>query len=358
MNTAIVGCGLIAELHAKSLRTIGQSINWVIGRNIDNAKVFAEKWDIKNFGISLTDSVLDSVGSVHICTPPTAHFDLVKRCLLKGKHVICEKPLCLTKEESKELKGLARQKNVVNAVNFNVRYYDACEKARTVICQKDFGRPLLIQCSYQQEFHALPEAYSWRYRPEISGHLRATTEIGSHAIDLIRYWTNLTVTEVSAHFGCFNPIRHLIDGVMYKEQAGSSESVHVSSEDAAIISMRFSNGAIGNIVLSEVSHGRNNNLKLEVVGDNQSVWWESEMPYHLNTARKGLGITSSLNAFSQNFSDTITQFIEHVYIDIHSESREGNYPNFNDGFINSLICDAINKSASNNASWVHIEEYK
>jgi predicted dehydrogenase len=358
MNIAIIGCGLIAELHAKSLRAIGQSVDWVVDRNIDNAKTFAKKWDVRNYGDSLTDDLLDSVDSVHICTPPTVHYELVKECLLKGKHVICEKPLCLTKEESEELMILASEKNVVNAVNFNVRYYDACEKARVVISQEDFGKPLLIQCSYQQEFHALPETYSWRYRPEISGHLRATTEIGSHAIDLIRYWTGLTVTEVSAHFGCFNPVRHLVDGVMYGEEKDNSMPVNISSEDAAIISLRFSNGAIGNIVLSEVSHGRNNSIKLEVVGDNKSVWWESETPYHLNIARKNAGITSSINAFSQNFSDTIGQFIEQVYQDIHFDKREGYYPDFKDGFINSLICDAIYKSANNNASWVQLEEYK
>lgn len=356
MNIAIIGCGAIAELHVKSLRAINHKVSWVIDRNIKHAERFANKWSCTHFGTELTDEVLDEVDCVHICTPPTIHYELVKRCLLKGKHVICEKPLCLSKEQSKELMLLAQANKLVNAVNFNVRYYDACHKAKALIEHADFGQTRLIQSSYHQEFHALPEAYSWRYKPEVSGHLRATTEIGSHLIDLIRFWTGLSVLEVSAHFGCFNPERHLLNNVMYQEQRENSTPVRVSSEDAAIISLKFDNGAIGSIVLSEVSHGRNNSIKLEVVGDKQSVWWESEMPYHLNNASKGCGVTTSVNAFSQNFSDTIAQFIEAVYRDIQLGVTDGDYPNFNDGYINALICDAIAQSAQNNASWVRVVE--
>lgn len=358
MNIAIIGCGTIADLHAKSLRVIGHKVDWVIDRNRKNAENFAQKWDADNVGELLTDEILSKLDSVHICTPPTAHYDLIKKCLLAGKHIVCEKPLCLTQEQSKELMQLAQNKNVVNAVNFNVRYYNACKQARATINQEQFGKPLLVQCSYQQEFHALPEAYTWRYNSEISGHLRATTEIGSHAIDLIRFWTGMAIKEVSAHFGCFNPVRYLKDGVMYQEELADTTPVKVDSEDVAVVLVKFENGAIGNIVLSEISHGRNNSIKLEVVGDKQSVWWESESPYHLNIAQKGVGINTSINAFSQNFSDTITQFIEQVYKDICASNRCKNYPDFEDGYMNAVVCDAIYESANNNAVWVSVEEDK
>jgi predicted dehydrogenase len=251
---------------------------------------------------------------------------------------------------------LAQEKNLVNAVNFNVRYYDACSKAKEIVKQQEFGRPRLVQCSYQQEFHALPEAYSWRYKSEYAGYLRATTEIGSHCIDLIHHWTDLKISSVSANFGNFNPVRYLHNGVMYREPIDGSTPVHVESEDAAIISLRFANGAIGSILLSEVSHGRSNSFKLEVTGDGQSVWWNSETPYHLNVAQKGSGVNTSINAFSQNFSDTITLFIESVYRDIGSEVYQKNYPDFSDGFVNALVCDAIYSSAKNNSNWVQVQE--
>lgn len=356
MKIAIIGCGTIAGIHARAIKALGHTISLAVDRDIKSAKAFSEKWNIESVATSLSDEMLSSLDCVHICTPPTTHYDVVEKCLLSNTHVICEKPLSLSVDESKTLMKLAKDKNLVNAVNFNVRFYDACQKAHKTIHQDEFGKPILIQCSYQQEFHALPEAYSWRYRPEISGHLRATSEIGSHCIDLIRFWTDLKISEVSANFGHFTPERHIVDGVMYPSPMESSTPITVSSEDAAIVSLKFNNGAIGSIIVSEVSHGRNNHIRLEVVGGNQSVWWESETPFHLNTAKKGQGISTEVNAFSQNFNDTIAQFIENVYSDISSETQHKHYPDFYDGYINTLICEAIHTSAINNSTWVKIEE--
>lgn len=356
MNAAIVGCGLIAGVHAASLKALGHTVALVVGRELDTAKAFSETWGIASYSDGLSEELLQDIDCVHICTPSVSHYELVKKCLKLNKNVICEKPLCLSGEHSKELMLLAQEKNLVNAVNFNVRYYDACSKAKEIVSQQAFGRPVLVQCSYQQEFHALPETYSWRYQSEHAGHLRATTEIGSHCIDLIHHWTDLKISSVSANFGNFSPVRYLLDGVMYREPIEGSIPVDVESEDAAIISLKFDNGAIGSIVLSEVSHGRSNSLKLEVTGEGQSVWWDSETPYHLNSAQKGSGVNTAVNAFSQNFSDTITLFIESVYRDIGSEVHQKSYPGFADGFFNTLVCDAIYSSAKNNSNWVQVQE--
>ncbi|MEH6593169.1 MAG: Gfo/Idh/MocA family oxidoreductase [Halioglobus sp.] len=357
MNIAIVGCGGIAEIHAQSIRSLGHTVTVAVGRTLGSAKAFSKRWDVARYSDVLSEELMRDVDCVHICTPPGSHYELIERCLRLKKHVICEKPLCLSKDQSRELMHLANSMGLVNAVNFNVRYYDACRQAKELIRQNSFGRSLLVQCSYQQEFHALPADYSWRYKPEQAGYLRATTEIGSHCIDLIRNWTGLEITSLSANFGCFDPIRHLGKDVMHREPVEGSIPINVSSEDAAIISLGFDNGAIGSILLSEIAHGRNNCIKLEVTGESQSVWWDSEIPYHLNVAKKGTGINTSVNAFSQNFSDTVTLFIGQVYDNIMSGSGQNSYPDFRDGFINALICDAIYESAQNNAQWVQVEAY-
>ena len=357
MNVAIVGCGLIAHTHASALRALGHNLVLVVSRTIEGAESFAKTWHVTKFSKVLSDDLLHDIDCVHICTPPASHYELVKQCLELNKHVICEKPLCLSAEHAKELMQLANSKGVVSAVNFNVRYYQACGKAKEIISQQCFGRTLMVQCSYQQEFHALPEAYSWRYQPEVSGPMRATTEIGSHCIDLIRHWTGLNITCVSANFGCFSPRRQLSYGIMHRQPQEGSLPVEVKSEDAAVISLQFENGAIGCILLSEIAHGRHNSIKLEVTGDTESVWWESESPYHLHTATKGAGINTTTDAFSQSFTDTITLFIEQVYTAITADSRQNTFPDFSDGYVNSLICDAIYKSANNKAQWIDIKDY-
>ena len=70
---------------------------------------------------------------VHICTPPTTHGELIKRALKAGKHVVCEKPLCLENEEAQEIIELEKETGKKCTLMLNVRYHMACQKAKQVI---------------------------------------------------------------------------------------------------------------------------------------------------------------------------------------------------------------------------------
>ena len=60
---------------------------------------------------------------VHVTSPNELHFPQVKAILAAGRHVVCEKPLALTSAESGDLVRLAAASGLVNAVNFNIRFY-------------------------------------------------------------------------------------------------------------------------------------------------------------------------------------------------------------------------------------------
>lgn len=358
MRIAIIGSGNIAGVHAKALKELGHTIAVVINANLKSAETFASKYGAESFGADFSLALEKGIDCVHICTPPVLHYKAVKAALEAGKHVVCEKPMCLEPAEAKELMLLAEKKRLVGAVNFNVRFYDACRQAREAISAPDFGDVFLIHGSYLQEFHALPAEYSWRYKPELAGPMIATTEIGSHWIDLARFWTGLEIMEVSANYGRLAPERHLSEGMLYKAQKEDKDKITVAAEDAAVISLRFSNGAIGNLLLSEVSHGRINSIDLEVTGTEQSVWWNSEDPYCLNTSSKGRGINTRINAFSGGFPDTFKAFFEEVYKDIEGggPSARPEYPTFHDGYVNSAVCSAIYESANSNSVWVRVKQ--
>lgn len=358
MNAAIIGSGFIAGVHAQALLELGHTIAAVVNANVKSAEVFAEKYRAECFGDDLTLALKDNIDCVHICTPPALHYEAVKAALSAGKHVICEKPMCLDPYEAKELMLLAGERKLVGAVNFNVRFYDACSKAREFIFSPEFGDICLIHGSYLQEFHALPAEYSWRYKPELAGQMRATTEIGSHWIDLVRFWTGLEIKEVSANYGKFTPDRYVADGIMCRDRKENSKKITVTSDDAAVISIRFSNGAIGSLLLSEVSHGRNNRISIEVTGTNQSVWWNSEDPYCLNSSQKYAGVNTRINAFSGGFPNTFKAFFEEVYKDVERGRPSGEpvYPTFYDGYVNSAVCAAVYESAGNNSAWVRVKQ--
>lgn len=353
-HTAIIGCGFIAHVHAQALIELGHSLSVVVDASLPQAEAFAKQWGAQRCGTDFSLALADEIESIHICTPPTLHPAMIKAAILAGKHVICEKPMCLNPLDAKELWLLAQEKGVVGAVNFNVRFHDACQQAKKRISAPDFGRICLIHGAYLQEFHALPADYNWRYKPELAGPMRATTEIGSHWIDLARFWTGQEIEEVSANYGKFTPNRFLCDGILSAEEKGNSASIHVESEDAAVISMRFSNGALGSLLLSEVSHGRNNRVSIEVTGTQQSLWWNSEDPYHLNHSHKGGGVLTHTNPFGGGFPDTFKAFFKEVYQDIAAgrPSAHPTYPTFADGYINAAVCAAIYASATHNSEWV------
>jgi predicted dehydrogenase len=357
MQTAIIGCGFMANAHAQAIKELGHSLALVIDSSGQKAQDFARDWKADRFGDSFPMALEEGIQCIHICTPPNLHYAMVKDALTAGKHVICEKPLCVKPEQGAELVKIAQERNLVNAVNFNVRFYEASQKARNFIGSPDFGEICLIHGSYLQEFHALPDNYSWRYKPELAGPMRATTEIGSHWIDLVRFWTGLEITEVCANYGKFSPDRFVENEIMYSDAKNNAEKITVKTEDAAIISFRFSNHAIGNLVLSEVSHGRNNRLALEVTGKKQSIWWNSEDPYHLCTSQKNSGVRVQTNAFGGGFPNTFNAFFKEAYQDIESNRPSQNpaYPTFLDGYINSVICAAIYESANNNSAWVEVK---
>ena len=357
MRAAIIGSGLIADSHLRAIRELGHDAVLVINPRIESAEAFAEKWGIREAGRDFSDAFRSGIDCVHICTPPAFHFQIVREALLAGKNVICEKPLCFDAAEASELYSLARKSGSVCAVDFNVRFHEAVQRAKKMISAGRLGRLCLVHGSYLQEFHALPDAYTWRYKAGPAGKMRAVTEIGSHFFDLVRFLTGYEITEVSATFGSFTPKRFVHDGIMYEEPAGKSEEISVDTEDSAAVTFRLSNGALGNVLLSEISHGRGNALMIEAEGTQASLWWNSENPYTLMTGRKSEGSTAETNAFGGGFSDTFRLLFAEVYKDIScgKASALPSYPTLADGMMNAAVCEAVFRSARNNSAWEKVQ---
>lgn len=344
-NVAIWGAGFIAQTHATALKTIGANIVAVVDVDEEIAQNFAKQFDIPNYGTDYEILLGTDVEIVHLCTPPNLHYEMTKLLLNSGKNVLCEKPLCFNTEEAEELMALAAAKNLECAVNFNVRYHPACQEMKSKIQNTDFGKIFLIHGSYLQEFHALPAYDGWRYDETLAGKMRAVTEIGTHWIDLIKYLSDSEIIKVAATFGNFQPKRKLENGIMTAE----GEDVTVNSEDVAIIQFMTAQGAIGSVVLSEISQGRINRLAVEITGANQSIWWNSEASTVYHTATKDQGIQSRILPFGENgFTDTFISLIKDFYI------TKNCVPTFADGLYSTKVCNAIYQSATNNGIWQNI----
>jgi predicted dehydrogenase len=334
---------------------LGHTLAVVVDATPDSSAAFARQVQAEDWANDIETAMAAEVDCVHICTPPALHYPLLRTALLAGKHVVSEKPLTLLPEQAAELLRLAEGR--VHAVGFNLRFYAAIQAAAQAVQAADFGAVYMIHGAYLQSFHALPAPFTWRYQAALAGPMRAVTEIGSHWIDLARFLTGLEVLEVSARFSTLHPRRYLKDGQMFATPSRGAAPLHVDNEDAAVIALRFSNGALGSLSLSEAAHGRQNALGVAIEGAQRSLWWQAEDPHHLHIGQGGQSLTHTF-PFSGGYPESLLAMLEAVYADIAAggPSPHPLYATFADGWANAAVCQAIYASAQAQGAWQNVPD--
>jgi predicted dehydrogenase len=378
INAAIVGTGFIGPAHLEALRRIPNiEVSALCEVTIELAKEKASLLGIPNAYTFEEMLKQPDIDVVHICTPNFLHFSQSKAALLAGKHVVCEKPLATKIEEAEELVALAKEKGLVNAVHFNLRYYPIVRQMKTMREQGELGEVYSIMGSYLQDWLYLNTDYNWRLEPDKSGDSRAIADIGSHLLDLTEYVTGLRVTEVMADFSTVHKTRlkplkpiETYSGKML--QASDYAEVPINTEDHASVLLRFDNGNKGSVTVSQVNAGRKNRLNIEIAGSKSAFEWCSERPNELwigkrESANQQLmkdpslltkeasALVSFPGGHNEGFPDTSKQMFKEVYAAVLAgkQPEKPSYPTFEDGLRELIICERIIESHRKQA-WVKI----
>lgn len=357
-GAAILGAGFISHSHAEALRYCRIRICAVVDRSEEAAKAFAQKWGIETYGTSEELLFSDEITSVHVCTPPHTHYQTVKRLLEAGKHVLCEKPLCLDNAQAHRLASLADSLGLQCGINLNVRFHQMSDQMKVLVQSPDFGTIRLVHGQYLQQFHLLPCPYGWRYIPEAAGPMRAVTEIGTHWFDIVQYITGEDITHVSALFGNFQPRRLVREGIMYALDKDQGRLITVHSEDAALVHFRLGNGAIGSVTLSEVSHGYSNYLAYEITGDGMTAGWNSQDNNSMYMSSGNGRKTVISDGFGNGFNDSFRRLIQSFYAGFGDDMPDDTLPacpTFKEGAKIVRLCNAVYESAvDKNGGWVQV----
>ena len=108
----IVGSGRIAHRFVPESKVVnGAHITAVMNPDADEAEVFAKMHSMKAY--TDYDHFLENIDLVYVASPHLTHYEYVKRALLADKHVLCEIPFMLSKEDALELYRLAEARNLV-----------------------------------------------------------------------------------------------------------------------------------------------------------------------------------------------------------------------------------------------------
>src|SRR5258707_15527021 len=116
IKAGIIGTGFIGPAHVEAARRLGfvEMIGLCENGN-ELAKSKADKLNIPRAYGSVKEFLADKdIQVVHNCTPNHLHFDISKQIIAAGKHVISEKPLAMTTDESKELVKLEKNEGIIN----------------------------------------------------------------------------------------------------------------------------------------------------------------------------------------------------------------------------------------------------
>ena len=372
LRAGVVGTGFIGVVHVDALRRIGVEVLGVVGSTPERAAAKGLAPAYESYEEMLAD---DRVDVVHLTTPNHLHHPQAKQALAAGKHVVCEKPLAVTSEQSSELVDLAERSGLVHCTNFNIRFYPLVQEARERVCAGELGDVWSVHGGYLQDWLAQPTDWNWRLEPEKAGELRAVGDIGSHWMDLTQFVTGSRIVEVFADLGTAIPVRRRPKGEV--ETFASADDVEredapMSTEDVAHILLRYENGARGSLVVSQVATGRKNSLRFEVDGSAGALAWDSERNEELWLGRRdepnetlirnaalmhpaAAARTHLPVAHAEGFADTFRELYHAVYSDVTSGGPSPNpeYPTFRDGHVENVLCDAVAVS-NRERRWVEV----
>jgi predicted dehydrogenase len=368
VGAAVIGTGFIGTVHVETLRRIGVHVRGVLGSTPERGRMRADALGVAQAYPSL-EAVLDDPGVdvVHVASPNYLHVAQARQILAAGRHVVCEKPLAMTAAESAELVSLAKETGLVNAVNFNLRFYPLHQHVRDILAAGELGDVRFVTGHYFQDWLLLETDWNWRLEPDKGGSLRAVGDIGSHWLDLMTFLTGLPIVAVMADLATFVTQRQQPQGpveTFSTERAGATVNREMATEDVASILLRFANGARGAVSVSQISAGRKNSLQWEIDGSLAAAAWDSETPDHLwighrerpnelllrNPALMSAGgrDAAALPAgHVEGFGDTFGALFRAIYADVlqGAPAAEPRYATFADGHDEMLVGDAVAESA-------------
>jgi predicted dehydrogenase len=368
----VVGTGFIGAVHVEALRRLGVEVVGVVGSSPERARAKTLAPVIDSYEQLLADERVDVV---HLTTPNHLHYPQVKEALEAGKHVVCEKPLAMTTEQSSELLEQAERSGLVHCTNFNIRFYPQVQQSRALVLDGAVGAVWNVHGGYLQDWLLLPTDWNWRLEPEKGGTLRAVADIGSHWLDLVQFVVGMRVEALLADLATTIPVRQRPSREIETFAAADDverDDAKMTTEDLAHILLRFDGGTRGSLVVSQVSAGRRNSLRFEVDGSTGALAWDSERNEELwlghrgqpnelllrdpallaPSARSRTGLPAG---HAEGFAETFKELYRAVYAAVAAGGPpdQPDYPTFADGHWENVLGDAVALS-NRERRWVEV----
>jgi predicted dehydrogenase len=261
-------------------------------RDLAKARESAREYDIP-LAFDSTESLSRSpeVDAVFVTTPNSLHLQDVLTAIACGKAVLCEKPLGMNADECRQMVEAARLANVLFGVAHVFRFEQSTARLKERIASGQIGQPTFARSEFS--FPGGPaHPRAWLYDPKVAGG-GPVADVGVHCIDTLRFVLQDEVVRVSAR--------------------GVSDKISGQLEAAAVLTLEFSRGTLGTVLVSYRAEYRS---PLEFIGENGVLRADDglnvEHPIQLQLSRGGQVVetetVSNLSAYTRMvdaFADAI-----------------------------------------------------
>jgi UDP-N-acetyl-2-amino-2-deoxyglucuronate dehydrogenase len=247
-NIAIAGCGKVAQLHAKSIQQISNArLTAVWSRTSKSAKEFAAYYNSLPYSDIKKMVKENDIDLVIICTPHPFHKDPAIESAMAGANVLVEKPLASSLKDCDEMIKVCRNRQVKLGVVSQRRWYEPVKRVKAAIEAGKIDTPVLgtvTMLGWRDK--AYYDADEWRGTWDMEGGGVLVNQ-APHQLDILLWYMG----EIEEVYGLWKNLNH----------------PYIEVEDTALAILKFKNGAIGNIIVSNSQkpgiyskihvHGRN-----------------------------------------------------------------------------------------------------
>lgn len=370
-KVGLLGLGGIGRVHAYALSALPHYYDLpfkvilagVYNRTYEKALTAVDKLGFEFAAKMPEELILSSdIDAVCICLPNHQHEEYAIKTLEAGKHLYCEKPLCLSHEGAKRIGEAAKKAGVKAQIVFHNRFFPAVMRAKQLIDEGRIGRLYSFETKYYHSTNIdADKPFNWRFSKDIAGG-GTLFDMGSHVIDIVSY--------LVGRYARVNAVMQ----TAIKSRLDGGTQCPVDVDDAVYMMAEMENGAFGTIVASKLATGTNDELEIRLFGDKGALRFSTESPNHLefydNTDRsgpyggeKGMKLIESYQRFdppggimpSPKLSigwvrahvHSMYTFFESVY------SGKDCNPSFEDGIYNQYVMEKVSEAAAD-GTWKKI----
>lgn len=287
LNIGIIGYKFMGKAHSNAWLQAGRFFDLpaeivlkvACGRNESALRQFADNWGWEEIETDWRKVIArPDIDVIDISLPQHLHYEVAMEAARHGKHIFCEKPMCFTLQQAREMLATAEKKGIVHYLNHNYRRTPAILLAKQLIEQGKIGNIFHWRCAYQQDWIVDPDfPLTWHLQKE-TAHAGPHWDLNSHSVDLARFLVGeiSTVSCLTRNFIKHRPLPGEGAATFSAGTGGSQEMGEVTVEDAALMMVQFENGAIGSFEASRFATGRKNHLTFEIYGSKGSICFDLE----------------------------------------------------------------------------------